>query len=142
MRTPPTRTGLGTAGRLLGKGPSCTAATVMMTSTMGGPAVPCAGDGKKHLVLIANRGEIARRVIRTCKKLGVDTLAVFTTVDALAPHVREATKAVCLGDNPREYTNQPKLVQVGGPSMPPGSRGCACAWCWWWLIEPGFSLSP
>ena len=38
--------------------------------------------------MVANRGEIARRVIRSCKKLGLDTLAVFTTTDALAPHVR------------------------------------------------------
>jgi Biotin carboxylase, N-terminal domain len=63
-------------------------------------------------VLIANRGEIARRVIRTCTRLGVETVSIFTTVDALAPHVREATKAVCLGDNPREYTNAARLVQV------------------------------
>lgn len=75
------------------------------------PVVPPTG---KHRVLIANRGEIARRVIRTCKALGVETLSVFTSVDALAPHVRDATKAVCLGDNPREYTNASRLVQVGG----------------------------
>ncbi|GLC49765.1 hypothetical protein PLESTB_000289100 [Pleodorina starrii] len=65
-----------------------------------------------HRVLIANRGEIARRVIRTCTKLGVETVSVFTTVDALAPHVREATVAVPLGDNPREYTNASRLVQI------------------------------
>ncbi len=40
------------------------------------------------LVMITNRGEIARRVIRTCTRLGLRTLAVFTTPDALAPHVR------------------------------------------------------
>ncbi|KXZ51620.1 hypothetical protein GPECTOR_12g584 [Gonium pectorale] len=69
-------------------------------------------DNKVHRVLIANRGEIARRVIRTCKKLGVETVSVFTSVDALAPHVREATVAVPLGDNPREYTNATRLVQI------------------------------
>jgi hypothetical protein len=40
------------------------------------------------LVLVANRGEIARRVIRTCVKLGLRTLSVYTKIDALAPHAR------------------------------------------------------
>jgi hypothetical protein len=65
-------------------------------------------------VLIANRGEIARRVIKSCALHGVDTIAVYTEVDALAPHVREATQAVFLGKNPRDYTNHAKLLKVGG----------------------------
>lgn len=64
------------------------------------------------LVMVANRGEIARRVIRTCTKLGLDTLAVYTTPDALAPHVRDATFSVCLGENARAYTNQALLLQI------------------------------
>ncbi|HVF73884.1 MAG TPA: biotin carboxylase N-terminal domain-containing protein [Acidimicrobiales bacterium] len=48
-------------------------------------------------VLIANRGEIARRVIRTCSAMGIDTTAVYSEVDADAPFVREATDAVPLG---------------------------------------------
>ncbi|KAI8468536.1 MAG: allophanate hydrolase subunit 2-domain-containing protein [Monoraphidium minutum] len=75
-------------------------------------------------VLIANRGEIARRVIRTCKLHGIDTIAVYTQVDALAPHVREATQAVCLGKNPRSYTDAAKLLQVikeyGATAVHPG----------------------
>ncbi|KIZ06735.1 UreA carboxylase [Monoraphidium neglectum] len=75
-------------------------------------------------VLIANRGEIARRVIRTCKHHGIDTIAVYTQVDALAPHVREATQAVCLGNKPRSYTDATKLLQVikeyGATAVHPG----------------------
>jgi acetyl-CoA/propionyl-CoA carboxylase biotin carboxyl carrier protein len=48
-------------------------------------------------VLIANRGEIARRVIRTLDRLGVDSIAVFTEVDAGAPFVREASRALPIG---------------------------------------------
>ncbi len=51
-------------------------------------------------VLIANRGEIARRVIRTAKRMGIRTIAVYSEADALLPHVRDADESVLLGPAP------------------------------------------
>jgi acetyl/propionyl-CoA carboxylase alpha subunit len=51
-------------------------------------------------LLIANRGEIARRIIRTCRRLGIRTIAVFSEADAQAPFVREADQALPIGPSP------------------------------------------
>ena len=48
-------------------------------------------------ILIANRGEIACRVIQTARRMGIRTVAVFSEADALARHVRLADEAVCIG---------------------------------------------
>lgn len=58
-------------------------------------------------ILIANRGEIAQRVIRTAKRMGIKTVAVYSEVDRNAPHVRLADEAVCLGPAP---SNQSYLL--------------------------------
>ena len=67
-------------------------------------------------VLIANRGEIACRAQRACRKLGLGSVAVFTEVDALSLHVLQATgpgeTSVCLGAGPKEYLNADKLIEV------------------------------
>jgi 3-methylcrotonyl-CoA carboxylase alpha subunit len=66
-------------------------------------------------LLIANRGEIARRVIRTCKRLGVRAIAVHSEADRNAPHVREADEAVFIGPAPasESYLVGDKILAAG-----------------------------
>ncbi len=77
-------------------------------------------------VLIANRGEIARRVIRTAKRLGVRTVAVYSDADAEALHVREADEAVHIGASPAKesYLRGEKIIaaakQTGAEAIHPG----------------------
>ena len=63
-------------------------------------------------ILIANRGEIALRVLRACKELGIPTVAVHSTADADAMHVRLADESVCIGPPPAKdsYLNVPPLL--------------------------------
>ncbi len=53
-----------------------------------------------NTLLIANRGEIAVRVMRTAKAMGIKTVAVYSEADANAPHVKFADQAVCIGGAP------------------------------------------
>jgi acetyl-CoA carboxylase, biotin carboxylase subunit len=77
-------------------------------------------------VLIANRGEIALRILRACKELGIATVAVHSTADADAMHVKLADESVCIGPpSPREsYLNIPALIAAceitGADAVHPG----------------------
>ena len=80
-------------------------------------------------ILIANRGEIAVRIIRTCKKLGIKSVAVFSDADRHALHTREADEAWYLGSNvfSESYLNAEKLVEI---ALKSGSQG----------VHPGYGF--
>lgn len=63
-------------------------------------------------VLIANRGEIALRIVRTCKEMGIKTVAVYSTADRESLHVRFADEAVCIGPpaSAQSYLNIPRIM--------------------------------
>ncbi|MBB4118498.1 acetyl-CoA carboxylase biotin carboxylase subunit [Mesonia hippocampi] len=65
-------------------------------------------------ILIANRGEIALRVIRTCKEMGIKTVAVYSTADRESLHVRFADEAVCIGPAPsnQSYLKIPNIISA------------------------------
>ena len=77
-------------------------------------------------ILIANRGEIALRILRACKELGIATVAVHSTADADAMHVRLADESVCIGPPPSKdsYLNMPALLAAceitGADAVHPG----------------------
>ncbi len=65
-------------------------------------------------VLVANRGEIARRVLRTLNKMDIRSVAIYSDADANAPHVLEADEAVYVGQSPssESYLQQDKIIQI------------------------------
>ena len=65
-------------------------------------------------VLIANRGEIALRILRTCEEMGISTVAVHSTIDRHALHVQLADEAVCIGEAPssKSYLNIPHIISA------------------------------
>lgn len=74
-------------------------------------------------VLIANRGEIATRVMKTCRERGIPTVAIYSDVDAKNPHVWMADEKYCIGE-PREYLNIEKVILaaqvMGATAIHPG----------------------
>ncbi len=77
-------------------------------------------------ILIANRGEIALRVIRTCKEMGIKTVAVYSQADVDAMHVRMADESVCIGpaDSTKSYLSIPSIISAceitGSEAVHPG----------------------
>jgi len=80
-------------------------------------------------ILIANRGEIAIRVIRACKEMGVATVAVFSEADKDALHVSLADESYCIGPGPapKSYLNMPAIIMV--------AKSCGVQ-----AIHPGYGL--
>ena len=65
-------------------------------------------------LLVANRGEIALRIMRTAHEMGIATVAIFSEADRTAPHVRYAKEAVCVGPPPsgQSYLQQERILQI------------------------------
>ena len=91
------------------------------------PGAPTSGAPRViRKLLVANRGEIACRVLRTCRAMGIATVAVFSEADALARHVAEADEAVCIGPSvaSASYLNVPALIaaaeRTGADALHPG----------------------
>ena len=80
-------------------------------------------------ILIANRGEIALRVIRACRTLGIETVAAYSEADAESPHLDEADARVCIGPakSSGSYLNMEAIIQAAD------QNGC-CA------IHPGYGF--
>ena len=77
-------------------------------------------------ILIANRGEIALRIIRTCKKMGIQTVAIYSEADANSIFVRQADEAYCVGKSPvnQSYLNADEIIRIakesGAQAIHPG----------------------
>ncbi|MEN6409044.1 MAG: biotin carboxylase N-terminal domain-containing protein [Anaerolineaceae bacterium] len=77
-------------------------------------------------VLVANRGEIAVRILRTCRELGIPSVAVYTSADQLALHVRYADEAVAIG----ERTAYLDMEQILSAAKKTGAK----------IIHPGYGF--
>jgi acetyl-CoA carboxylase biotin carboxylase subunit len=67
-----------------------------------------------HKVLVANRGEIAVRIMRSCREMGIKTVAIYSTVDKNSAHVRMADQSVCVGppESAESYLNVPSILSA------------------------------
>src|ERR1044071_3019762 len=74
----------------------------------------CLPSGPFKKVLIANRGEIARRILTACKELGIQAVAVYSEADRYSSHVRFADQAICIGPakSARSYLDIPSIISA------------------------------
>ena len=81
-------------------------------------------------ILVANRGEIALRIMKTCKKLGISTVAIYSEADKSAPFVKFADQSVLIGPPPssESYLKQDEIIEVAKNLNVDG-------------IHPGYGLS-
>jgi len=65
-------------------------------------------------ILVANRGEVAQRIINACKALGIETVAVYSEADKYSPHLEQADKKICIGPGPsnQSYLNKEAILQA------------------------------
>lgn len=81
---------------------------------------------KIRKILVANRGEIALRIMRSAREMGIQTVAIYSEADRLSPHVRYADEAYCVGPPPssESYLNAPRIIdlalQAGAQAIHPG----------------------
>ncbi|KDQ51116.1 hypothetical protein JAAARDRAFT_185390 [Jaapia argillacea MUCL 33604] len=121
-------TALASRGGSLSKSTNLYSTSVCSTRAFATVAGEATTSRKPHFdkILIANRGEIACRVIRTAKKLGIKTVAVYSDVDADALHVQMADEAYCIGPAPssESYLRMDKIIEVcrssGAQAIHPG----------------------
>ena len=69
---------------------------------------------KIERVLVANRGEIAVRILKACQEMGLSTVAVYSEADVNSPHIKFADEAVCIGEAPsaKSYLNIPAIISA------------------------------